>query len=541
MKFSILIFLMLTCQLALGQHYKRQDSLIGSITPEREWWDIKYYHLDIEVIPEQRQLKGSVRVDYQVLQPHQVLQIDLHSPLRVTSVSQDGQALLLRSEGSAHFITLSKTQVKGSINSLIVNYEGIPKEAENAPWDGGFSWKQDKAGNHFAATSCQGIGASVWWPCKDHMYDEVDSMLISVEIPQGLTNVSNGRLIKTESNPDKKTKTYHWFVNNPINNYGVSVNIGDYISWTETHPGDLGDLNLKYWVLKSNERKARKQFKQVPMMLKAFEHWLGPYPFYRDGYQIVETPFLGMEHQSAIAYGNEFDNGYLGRDLSGTGQGLKFDFIIIHESGHEWFANSITHRDAADLWIHESFTSYSESLYLEYYYGKQAGQEYVRGTRKNVRNQYPLIGDYGINYAHPDADVYYKGANVLNMIRQILGDDQKWRNILRGLNKQFYHQTVNSTQVENYIIQQSGLDLKPIFEQYLRSTQIPIFEYYIQGKQLNYRWTNCIDSFAMFVDVLIDSDIKRLKTTTRWQSLSIGKINDIKLQANYYVGLSQIK
>src|SRR5690606_7352637 len=253
------------------------------------------------------------------------------------------------------------------------------------PWDGGFSWKKDDNGNDFVATSCQGLGASVWWPNKDHMYDEVDSMLISVRVPKALMEVSNGQLRGVEDHKDG-TNTYHWFVNNPINNYGVNVNIGDYVHFSEDYNGEKGILKMDYYVLKYNLEKAKQQFKDAPRMMEAFEHWFGPYPFYEDGYKLVEVPYLGMEHQSSVTYGNGFENGYLGRDLSGTGWGLKFDFIIIHESAHEWFANNITYKDIADMWIHESFTAYAESIFVEYFYGKKAGAEYVIGTRRGIQN-----------------------------------------------------------------------------------------------------------------------------------------------------------
>ena len=331
--------------------FSRQDSLRGSITAERSWWDLKYYHLDIEVLPEEKFIKGSNTIRYEVLEEHQLLQLDLQAPLRIKNIMQDGRKLKYRTEGNAHFIQLSKPQKKGSTNELRVSYEGHPKEAVRAPWDGGFSWKKDANGRHFIATSCQGLGASVWWPNKDHMYDEVDSMAISITAPKELTAVSNGRLKNVEDHGN--TRTFHWYVQNPINNYGVNVNIGDYVYFGEKFQGEKGTLDMDYYVLKDHLEKAKIQFKQAPMMMKAFEHWFGPYPFYEDSFKLVEVPYLGMEHQSSITYGNKYQNGYLGHDLSGTGAGLLFDFIIIHEAGHEWFANNITYRDIADMWIHE--------------------------------------------------------------------------------------------------------------------------------------------------------------------------------------------
>ena len=536
--FSILFFLIsfsLLAQTSLFDHSKtftKQDSLRGSITPERVWWNLTYYHLDISVNPDKKFINGKNTVQYKVLKPHNVLQIDLQAPLKITKVIQNGKKLKVISDGNAHFIQLKAIQKTGSINSLDVYYEGHPKVAKNAPWDGGFSWKKDENGNHFAATSCQGLGASVWWPNKDHMYDEVDSMAISVRVPKNLMNISNGKLRKTEQHKDNTT-TYHWFVNNPINNYGVNVNIGDYVHFSEKYNGEDGMLDMDYYVLRDNLEKAKKQFKDAPKMMKAFEHWFGKYPFYEDGFKLVEAPYLGMEHQSSVTYGNQYMNGYLGRDLSGTGWGLKFDFIIIHESGHEWFANNITNIDIADMWIHESFTAYSENLFLDYYYGKKASKEYVIGTRRSIQNDIPIIGQYNVN-SEGSGDMYYKGANMLHTIRTLIDNDKKWRQILRGLNKVFYHKTVNTKQVENYISQQSGIDLTKVFDQYLRTVKIPVFEYKIKNNQLSYRWNNVVADFNMPLTILVDGKKQGLNPTEKWQTTSINS-NTFKIDENFYV------
>jgi aminopeptidase N len=376
--------------------FTRQDSLRGSVTKERSWWDLKHYTLDIKVNPKDSTITGSNIIKYKVLKPYKVMQIDLQNPMEITRITQNGTDLKYKREGNVYFIALVANQKIGSIKDLKIFYHGRPKIAVNPPWDGGITWKKDKNGNDFVASSCQGLGASVWWPNKDHMYDEVEGMEIKVNVPKKLTDVSNGRLQNVKELKDG-TKTYTWAVKNPINNYGVNINIGNYVTFSEKYKGEKGNLDCTYYVLKDNLAKAKEQFKQVTRMLKAFEHWFGPYPFYEDGYKLVEAPYLGMEHQSCVTYGNGFKNGYLGRDLSGTGWGLKFDFIIVHESGHEWFANNITYKDIADMWIHESFTCYSESLFLEYYYGKDAGAEYVRGIRKNIQNDKSIIGHYDVN------------------------------------------------------------------------------------------------------------------------------------------------
>ena len=514
------------------QEFTRDDSLRGSITPERAWWDLTYYELRLQVQPENKFFKGSTTVHYQVLTENQRMQIDLQPPLYVTKVIEEGKEISFTKDGAnAYIIQLEKKQQKGQKGHIVVFYEGHPREAKRAPWDGGVSWKKDKEGNDFIATSCQGLGASVWWPCKDHMYDEPDSMRIQVTVPDHLMNVSNGRLRKVELNPASQTRTYDWFVSNPINNYGVNINIGNFVRFSETFSGEKGKLDMDYFVLPYHLEKAKVHFLDAPKMMKAFEHWFGPYPFYEDGFKLVEVPYLGMEHQSSVTYGNQYMKGYLGRDLSGTGHGLNFDFIIIHESGHEWFANNITYKDIADMWIHESFTNYSENLFLEFYQGKQVGAEYVIGTRKNILNNIPIIGVYGVN-KEGSGDMYYKGGNMLHTIRQIIQDDEKWRQILRGLNKDFYHQVVTTEMVENYIIEKSGMALQKVFDQYLRQTAIPTLEWKVTKNTISYRWTTCIDGFNMHLDVLLDEKKVRLNPTTQWQKINGSQLQIIK---DFYV------
>lgn len=519
-------------------NFTRQDSLRGSITPEREWWDLTHYHLDIKVDPDKKFISGKNTIKYKVLKENSMMQIDLQSPMTLLKATQNGNALNISHDGNAHFISLREVQNIGDVNSIEVYYEGQPREAIRAPWDGGISWKKDKNGNHFIASSCQGLGASVWWPCKDHMYDEVDSMQISVNVPSKLTNVSNGRLRLVERIGD--TKTFHWIVKNPINNYGVNINIGDYVNFSQVYDGMAGNLDMDYYVLSYNLEKAKEQFNQAPKMMKAFEHWFGQYPFYADSFKLVEVPYLGMEHQSSVTYGNKFKNGYLGKDLSGTGWGLKFDFIIIHEAGHEWFANSITTKDVADLWIHEGFTSYSENLYLDYYFGREASAEYVIGTRKNIKNDRPLIGYYNVN-KEGSSDMYYKGANILHTLRQLVEDDEKWRQMLRGLNRVFYHQTVTTQQVENYISEAFGKDLTEFFNQYLRTTKTPTLEYEIEKKTLKYRYTNIVDGFDMPIQIKINEKEHWLFPNSEWKTLKEkSKIEFFEVDKDFYIYSKQI-
>lgn len=531
--FCLLISIVPSAQNLESLHFTRQDTLRGSITPERDWWDLTYYHLDIKVNPDKKFISGKNTIHYKVLKNYSVIQIDLQKPLQITTAIQNGDSLTLKRDGNVYFIKLkSKAQV-GSIQRLDVYYEGHPREAKNAPWDGGISWTKDKKGEHLIASSCQGLGASVWWPCKDHMYDEVDSMLISVNVPSKLMNVSNGRLRKVQEIGD--SKTYSWFVNNPINNYGVNINIGDYSHFSEVYQGVSGALDMNYYVLKYHLEKAKNHFKEAPKMMQAFEYWFGQYPFYKDGFKLVEVPYLGMEHQSSVTYGNHYKKGYLGTDLSGTGWGLKFDFIIIHESGHEWFANNITYKDIADMWIHESFTAYSENLFLDYYYGKEAAADYVIGTRSHIKNDIPIIGIYNVN-KKGSSDMYYKGANMLHTLRQLIGDDEKWRHILRGLNTTFYHQTVTSKDIETFINEKVDYDLTAFFDQYLRTINIPTLEYLIEDKTLKYRYTHIVSSFNMPVKVLLNKNKQWLYPQEKWQTLTLDQpIQTLHLDRNFYV------
>ena len=552
MKKILFIFFLFSISTIFSQNFTRQDTLRGSITPQRAWWDLTYYHLDISVNPENQSIEGSNTINYRVLHPNDEIQIDLQNPLKINKVVQDGKELNFRSEGYSHFIKLKKKQKSGQIKSIKVFYEGKPKVAVRPPWDGGITWTKDSNSNHFVASSNQGIGASIWWPNKDHMYDEVDSMLISVNVPKNLTNVSNGRLRSVEDYGE--TKTFNWFVSNPINNYGVNINIGDYVMFSEIYDGEKGDLDMIYYVLRDNLERAKTQFKDAIKMMQAFEFWFGPYPFYEDSFKIVEVPYLGMEHQSSITYGNKYMKGYLGRDLSRTGWGLKFDYIIIHEAGHEWFANNITYKDIADMWVHESFTTYSENLFLDYHYGKEAASEYVIGTRSSIANRSPIIGKYGVNKR--GSDLYSKGANILHTLRQITANDEKWRSILRGLNKEFYHQTVTTKQIENYILNRIGVKIgndgvvNRFFDQYLRDSRIPVFEYTIDCSDINnnckmgYEWGNVVENFKMPIEVIIDGKNTFLFADDKMKWLEIDYKNHIykntmkspvKINDNYYV------
>ncbi|MEZ4857956.1 MAG: M1 family metallopeptidase [Flavobacteriaceae bacterium] len=538
-KLNFLIIILLF-SISSSAQFSKQDTLRGSITPERAWWDLQHYTLSVEVFPEEKSIKGVNSISYTVLEPNNSMQIDLQQPMKINKITQNGKELPFTSDGNAHFIHLKEKQEIGSTNTINIEFYGTPRVARNPPWDGGFTWRKDSNGNHFIANSNQGIGSSVWWPNKDHPADEPDKgVTLEITVPSNLVAVGNGRLLSSEEKGN--TKTWVWKVVNPINNYGVNINIGDYVHFSEKYKGLKGALDMDYWVLRENEEKAKAQFKQAPMMMKAFEHWFGPYPFYEDSFKLVEVPYLGMEHQSSVTYGNRYQNGYLGRDLSDTGWGLKFDFIIIHEAGHEWFANNITNSDVADMWLHEGFTAYSENLYLDYHFGKQASSEYVVGTKRMIQNDRPLIGTYNVNN-EGSGDMYYKGANILHTLRQLIEDDEKWRAILNGLNTEFYHKTVTTKQVEEYLSKHSGIDLTEFWEQYLRTTKIPKVEYKIEGHQLSFRYVNIIQKFDMPVIMVVNGKEEWIFPTSAWKTKTFDTpILSVQPKKDFLVTSEEIK
>ena len=467
------------------QIYSLDDTLRGSLNKERSWWNVQHYAITVQPDFNAKTISGKNTIRFTSTQPRAraSMQIDLQSPMKIDSVLFEGRRVKFDKRGKdSWLVTLndrSATKRKAE-QTLTVYFSGAPRVAKNPPWDGGWIFTKDKEGRPWMTVACQNLGASVWYPCKDHQSDEPDQgALLTVIVPDTLTAVANGRLVG-ETKYKEGWRRFQWQVVNPINNYNLVPYIGKYVHWKDQYKGVQDkNLDLDFWVLDYNQEKAKSSFgRDVPRMLDAFEYWFGPYPFYEDGYKLVESSHLGMEHQSAIAYGNGFKNGYRGRDLSGSGWGKDWDYIIIHESGHEWFANNITTNDIADMWVHEGFTMYSEVLFIDYHYGKKAGSEYCRGVRKNIRNDKPLIGDYGVNQ-EGSGDMYNKGAGLLHHIREMIGNDSIFRAILTGLNKDFRHRTVDSKQVETYFSEKSKLDLSPVFDQYLRSTSIPTLEYQI--------------------------------------------------------------
>ncbi len=522
-------------QLMKDRSFTKADTLRGTLTPLRTCYDINFYHLDVKVDPVLQYISGSNTFKFTATKDFTDLQFDLFEQFKISKIVYKNKTLTFKRSFNAVFVKFPKTIKAGQKDQFVVYYEGKTIIAKQAPWDGGFVYNSDNAGKPWVTVACQGFGASSWWPTKDHQSDEVDSMLISVAVPKGLKDISNGRLRDTVSLPDNYTK-YNWFVSYPINNYNVTLNIGDYVSFSDVYKGEKGNLTLDYWVLPQDLEKAKAQFNaDVKPMMSYFEKWFGPYPFYRDGYKLVQTPYLGMEHQSAVAYGNRFKKGYLGQDLSGTNWGLKWDYIIIHESGHEWFGNNITSKDIADMWIHEGFTSYSEAVFVEEQSGKEAATDYVVGLRRIIENNLPIIGPYGVN-KEGSGDMYTKGANLLHTIRHLINDDKKWIEILRGLNTSFGLKTTTTNEVINFINTKAGQDFTPVFNQYLRYANIPTIEFKEENGVWNYRWQTDEKGFNMPLDVIIAGKAQRILPTTTWKKLDKNDIKEeeIKIDGRHF-------
>lgn len=529
MKKSILLIIIAVANFS-AQNFTKIDSLKGSDTKFRNFWDVKKYELSVEPNFDNKSVSGNNKITFEITKDitNPIFQIDLQQPMNYKIINAEG--LTSERDGDFIFIKTNKTYKKGETHSFNIEFSGNPTIAKKAPWDGGWIFTKDKNGNPWATAAQEGIGASVWLPIKDIWSDEPDKgIIMKIITPKDLVGIGNGRLISKSTDNNKNSFT--WEVKNPINAYSIIPSIGKYVNFKETYDGEKGKLDLDYWVLDYNLDKAKKQFTQVKPMMKAFEYWFGPYPVYEDSYKLVESPHLGMEHQSNVAYGNNFENGYLGRDLSGTGVGLNWDFIIIHETGHEWFANNITAKDQADMWVHEGFTSYSETLFTEHYMDKASGEKYIIGVRQGIKNDIPIIGNYGVR-SEGSGDMYPKGANMLHTIRQVINNDEKFRQILRGLNKDFYHQTVTSKQVEDYISAKSGIDFSSVFNQYLRTIKIPTLEYSQKGNQLKFRYTNVVENFKLPLRL---KNNQIIQPKTEWQTLKLKDKNPVQFDANYYV------
>lgn len=524
----------------LGQdqeNYTHADTLRGSLRPERTNYDVLKYDLSVKVDPEERFISGVNEITFSVLERLPVMQLDLYKNMKIDSIIFQGKKLDYRRVHNAFFIEFEEALKAGNKEKIEVYYSGHPIVAKNAPWDGGFIFTEDENGKPWVSVAVQGAGASLWYPNKDHQSDEPEEAEIHVAAPDGLMNVSNGRFIGKKNLENDYTQ-WSWKVENPINNYNIILNIGDYVHFSDQYK----NLDLEYYVLSYNLEKAKKQFAEVKPMMDCFYDKFGAYPFAEDSFKLVETPYLGMEHQSAVAYGNHYLKGYLGNDLSGTGIGLKWDFIIIHESAHEWFGNSITAADIADMWIHESFTAYAESVYIECRWGKEQALAYLKGTRRTVMNDQPIIGDYGVN-SEGSGDMYYKGANMLNTIRSLVNNDEKWWKILKDFSLNFKHEITNTPEVVDFFNDRTAIDLEPVFDQYLRYTSIPELQLKEMNNKIYYRWNADVKDFNMPVDVFIKGNEQRITPSEAWKQLETkADLEEIKLNTEeFYVNLKKIK
>jgi len=556
--FTIAMWYSLTADttFALGnshdQAFTRQDTLRGSNGSGRSWWDVQHYALHISFDTATKSISGTNKITARIIAaPADSLQLDLQELMFLDSIVVDGRQLSFVKDGNVWWVKHPFTKLRiGEVFSITAFYHGKPRVAVKPPWDGGFIWTKDSTGNPWIAVACQGLGASSWWPCKDYQGDEPDSgTTLTLDYPSSFQSASNGALISVQqrrSNTVSASKedavsemkatytTSSWRASMPVNTYNVTFYLGDYISWTDTLMGEKGKLDLSFYALRHNESRARKQFAVTKEMLHCFEYWMGPYPFYEDGYKLVEAPYLGMEHQSAVAYGNQYKMGYLGFDRSGTGVGLLFDFIIVHESGHEWFGNNITAQDIADNWLHEGLTTYTETLFTECAFGREKAFAYARGQWKGIQNDKPVIGAYGVNN-EGSADEYDKGAAVIHMIRSIMNDDEKFRQLLRALNRDFYHKIVTSREVEAYISRFTGYDFQPLFDQYLRTADIPEFEYYIKKKQLFFRFRNVVAGFTLPLEIIADGQPMMIHPTADWQQVKWKRGYSIEVSKDFLI------
>lgn len=536
----------LSAQLLSGKEktFTHADTLRGTNGVNRAWWDVLRYDITVQPDYNNESLRGENRITFKAVDDKNsgIMQIDLQYPMTIDSVIQNDSKIDFKKIDS-NVWNIKPLLILNKANIIAIYYHGNPRIAKHAPWDGGWIFTKDSLGRPWMTVACQGLGASVWYPCKDYQGDEPDNgASITTIVPDTLVAVANGHLQSVNHLPGHLA-SYTWAVKNPINNYDIVPYIGKYIFFDTTYDGLKGRLPVALWALDYDIGKMKSHCKpEVFKMLKAFEYWFGPYPFYEDGYKLVEAPHLGMEHQSDVAYGNHFLNGYMGRDLSHTGIGMKFDFIVVHESGHEWFGNSITSKDIADMWIHESFTNYSEALFTEYYWGKKEAQDYVYGIRQNIENDKPVIGHYGVNDEGSE-DMYYKGANMINNIRHSMDNDSLFRGLLHGLNTAFYHQTVTSKQIEDYINDFTKINFDKVFEQYLTTIQIPVLELYFSNdnKTIHYRYSNCVDGFDMPIVLRNGNTVFKFSPSTQWREKAVKTaaeadlLNPVSVESQYYL------
>lgn len=527
-KYTLYFVLLITTIGFSQKSFTRKDSLQGGIRHERTCFDVLRYDLNIMVNIDEKSIIGYNDITFKIVENTARIQLDLFDNMQIDSIVYNKSKLLFTREFNAVFIDFpAELTSELSEQKIRFYYSGNPLIAKRAPWDGGFVFSKDDQGKPWIGVAVQGTGASLWYPVKDTQTDEPDfGATIKVAVPNGLMNVSNGRFLGSEDLKNGYTR-WDWEVKNPINNYNITLNIADYVHIHDNHNG----LDLDYYVLRQNEEKAKIHFEEVKPMMDCFQSKFGEYPFKDDGYKLVETPYLGMEHQSAVAYGNKFRKGYQGFDLSMTGIGLTFDYITIHESGHEWFGNSITSKDIADMWIHEGFTQYTEIVYIECTLGYEKAMKYANGLKLNVSNDRPIIGNYGVNN-EGSGDMYPKGALLLNTLRHVLNDDTKWWKLIYDYSITFRHKIIDTETLIAFFNKESGSNLTPIFNQYLRYKSIPKLEIIQENKSLKYRWIADVLDFKMPIELLINDQKKWITPTTKWKVMKIKKVKNIDVN-NY--------
>ncbi len=518
------------------EKFSKYEYLHGKLTPLRTCFDVKQYEIFVKVEPQRKFISGKNIITFLVVNDFQKLQLDFFREMKIDSIVFQNKSVSYKRDSNAVFVILEKKLTKNKIENLSVYFHGNPRIAKNAPWDGGFVWSKDSVGNDWVGLACEGLGASCWLPCKDHLSDEADTMKMHLIVPENLVGVSNGKLV-SEKKSENGFKEFDWEVRNPINNYDITINIANYAHIHDVYESKVNDmqknLSLDYYVLKENEATARKFFpNEVKRMLDCFELRFGAYPFWNDGYKLVETPYWGMEHQSCISYGNGYKDNRWG-----------FDFIIVHESGHEWFGNSLTCTDPAEMWIHESFTTYAETLFLECQFGYQTSLKYLIEQKRNIQNKAPMIGPYDVYYhGHKDNDIYYKGAWILQSLRSAIDNDSIWFLMLKNLNTIFNKKNVTTAQISKSFSEKTKLNIYKIFEQYLTHSEIPELEYKIVNKEdnleLHYRWSNTIKGFEMPIKVTLSKEMYDFISPTKsWQVIDLNFLNpdDFKIQTDKFL------
>ena len=517
-------------------HFSAADTLRGSLRIERNCFDVLHYDLAFALKLDDQSISGHNEILFEWLAASDKIQLDLFENMVIDSIIHEESPLKFERIGNATFVTVPKFKI-GSKNRLSIYYHGIPKQAVNPPWDGGFIWRTDELGNPWIAVSCEGIGASLWWPNKDHLSDEPDSMNINITVPSGLFAVCNGNLVNTTI-MDEET-CYHWEVGYPINNYNVTFNVGDYVHFSDVYTSETeGNLACDYYVLNENLRKAKVHFKQVNGVLEAFEYYFGPYPFWDDGFALVETPYLGMEHQGAIAYGNGYQRGYQGSMIP---KDMDWDYIIVHEAGHEWWGNAVSVKDHADMWIHEGFTTYMEALYVEYHFGRAAVNTYLDLQRPYIGNKQPIVGPKDVNFDDwKVSDHYYKGSMILHSLRTYLNDDKLWFDLLKAVYAEFKYKQTDTEALTTFINEYSKRDLQAFWEQYLFYPGIPTLEYYVQQKgnnlKVKYRMLADVESLVLPIGFGTAENQTIYNCSKDWQEIKISGVTE----DNFFVNTKDI-